>query len=145
MRSRRALDGHPDVRQSVVLIDEDETGVKRLVAYVVAESGRAPAVDDLRRHVSESVPAYAVPSTIVRLDELPLTDNGKLDRKALPRPGTVREDMHARFVAPSTPTEEALAAIWAELLAIDKVGAEDDFFELGGHSLARGEDAGARP
>jgi amino acid adenylation domain-containing protein len=130
-----SLDGHPDIRRSVVLIDEDETGVKRLVAYVVAESDRVPAVDDLRRHVSESVPAYAVPSTIVRLDELPLTDNGKLDRKALPRPGTVREDMHARFVAPSTPTEEALAAIWADLLAIDKVGAEDDFFELGGHSL----------
>jgi amino acid adenylation domain-containing protein len=130
-----SLDGHPDVRQSVVLIDEDETGEKRLVAYVVAESGREPAVDDLRRHVSESVPSYAVPSTIVRLDELPLTANGKLDRKALPRPGTVREDLSARYVAPSTPTEEALAAIWADLLAIDKVGAEDDFFELGGHSL----------
>jgi len=130
-----SLDGHPDVRQSVVLIDEDETGEKRLVAYVVAESGREPAADDLRRHVSESVPSYAVPSTIVRLDELPLTANGKLDRKALPRPGTVREDLRARYMAPSTPTEEALAAIWADLLAIDKVGADDDFFELGGHSL----------
>jgi amino acid adenylation domain-containing protein len=130
-----SLDGHPDVRQSVVLIDEDETGEKRLVAYVVPEIGRVPAVDDLRRHVSESVPGYAVPSTIVRLDELPLTANGKLDRKALPRPGTAREDLRARYVAPSTPTEEALAAIWTDLLAIDKVGAEDDFFQLGGHSL----------
>jgi amino acid adenylation domain-containing protein len=130
-----SLDGHPDVRQSVVLIDQDETGAKRLVAYVVAESGHEPASDDLRRHVSESVPSYAVPSTIVRLDELPLTANGKLDRKALPRPGTVREDLRARYVPPSTPTEEALAAIWADLLAIDKVGTEDDFFELGGHSL----------
>jgi len=130
-----SLDGHPDVRQSVVLIDEDETGVKRLVAYVVAESGREPAADDLRRHASETVPSYAVPSTIVRLDELPLTANGKLDRKALPRPGMVREDLRARYMAPSTPTEEALAVIWADLLAIDKVGAEDDFFELGGHSL----------
>ena len=64
-----------------------------------------------------------------------MTDNGKLDRKALPRPGIVREDLRARYVPPSTPTEEALAAIWADLLAIDKVGAEDDFFELGGHSL----------
>jgi amino acid adenylation domain-containing protein len=130
-----SLEGHPDVRQAVVLIDEDETGVKRLVAYVVAESSRVPAVDDLRRHVSESVPSYAVPSTIVALEELPLTDNAKLDRKALPRPGTVREDLRARYVPPSTPTEEALAEIWADLLAIDKVGAEDDFFELGGHSL----------
>ena len=130
-----SLDGHPDVRQSVVLIDEGETGEKRLVAYVVAETGREPAYDDLRRHVSESVPSYAVPSTIVRLDELPLTANGKLDRKALPRPALLRTDLRARYVAPSTPTEEAVAAIWTDLLGIDKVGAEDDFFELGGHSL----------
>ena len=130
-----ALDVHPDVRQSVVLIDEDDTGQKRLVAYVVPEAGRAPAIDDLRRHVSTLVPGYAVPSTMVLLDELPLTDNGKLDRKALPRPGTTRDDLRARYVAPSTPTEEVLAEIWAELLAIDKVGADDDFFELGGHSL----------
>jgi amino acid adenylation domain-containing protein len=130
-----SLDGHPEVRQSVVLIDEDETGEKRLVAYVVPEIGSAPATDDLRNHVAESVPGYAVPSMFVRLDELPLTANKKLDRTALPRPGTAREDLRSRYVAPSTPTEEALAAIWAELLAIDKVGAEDNFFELGGHSL----------
>lgn len=130
-----SLDAHPEVRQSVVLIDEDETGVKRLVAYVVAENGLEPAPDDLRRHVSESVPSYAVPSTIVRLDELPLTANGKLDRKALPRPALLRTDLRSRYVAPTTPTEEAVAAIWADLLGIDKVGAEDDFFQLGGHSL----------
>ena len=81
------------------------------------------------------MPAYALPSTIVRLEELPRTANGKLDMKALPRPGVVRADLRTRYVAPRTPTEEALAAIWLELLPIDQVGADDDFFDLGGHSL----------
>ena len=129
-----ALDGHPDIRQSVAVIHEDD-GDKRLVAYIVAETGREPAFDDLRRHLAESVPSYALPSTIVQLEELPRTANGKLDLKALPRPGVLRADLGTRFVAPRTPTEEALAAIWLELLPIDEVGAEDDFFHLGGHSL----------
>ena len=129
-----ALDGHPDIRQSVAVINEDD-GDKRLVAYIVAETGREPAFDDLRRHLAESVPSYALPSTIVRLEELPRTANGKLDLKALPRPGVVRADLRTRYVAPRTPTEEALAAIWLELLPIDQVGADDDFFDLGGHSL----------
>jgi acyl carrier protein len=130
-----ALDAHPDVLQSVALIHEDDTGEKQLVAYVVPEEGRDPAVVDLRAHVAAAVPGYAVPSTIVRLDALPTTANGKLDVKALPRPGVSRADLETRYLAPRTPTEEAIAAIWTELLPVDRVGAEDDFFALGGHSL----------
>jgi len=130
-----ALDAHPDVRQSVVVIQEDGAGDKRLVAYIVADDGAEPAIADLRRHLAVSVPAYAVPSAFVTLDAVPLTANGKLDTKALPRPGSDRSDLASRYIAPRTPTEEALASIWSDLLEVDRVGSDDDFFELGGHSL----------
>ena len=130
-----ALDAHPEVLQSVAVLHELETGDKQLVAYIVAENGFQPATTDLRRHLSASVPAYAVPSAIVRLDALPQTANGKIDLKALPRPGVLRSELESRYVAPRSPTEEAIAAIWSELLPVDRVGSEDDFFALGGHSL----------
>src|SRR5579862_2324671 len=130
-----ALDSHPDIRQSVAVIQEDAAGQKRLVAYVVPQEGRDPGTAELRRVLGESVPAYSVPSAIVRLESLPLTANGKLDTKALPRPGSERPDDATPFVPPRTPTEETLAVIWSELLQVDRVGADDDFFELGGHSL----------
>jgi amino acid adenylation domain-containing protein len=130
-----ALDAHPDVHRSVAIILEDETEEKQLVAYVVAEDGREAHTADLRRHLTAAVPGYAVPSAIVHLDALPETANGKLDVKALPRPGVSRPDLETRYVAPRTPTEEAIAAIWSELLPVDRVSSEDDFFELGGHSL----------
>jgi acyl-coenzyme A synthetase/AMP-(fatty) acid ligase len=130
-----ALDAHPDVRQSVAILHEDKTGDKRLVAYVVPEGATEPATDELRRHVGAFVPAYMVPSAIVHLDELPRTANGKLNTAALPKPDARRPDLRAGFVAPSTPAEEVLAGIWTELLAVDRVGANDDFFDLGGHSL----------
>jgi len=130
-----ALDAHPDVRQSVVTVPEDETGERRLVAYVVPDDGHDPVTADLRQHLAASVPAYMIPSAFVRLDSLPLTANGKLDTKSLPRPGSDRSEIAASYVPPRTPTEEVLAAVWSELLQIDQVGAEDSFFELGGHSL----------
>jgi acyl carrier protein len=111
------------------------TWYQRQVAYVVPKDGHDPVTADLRRHLATSVPAYMVPCAIVRLDELPLTANGKLDTKSLPRPDMDRSDLAARYIPPRTPTEEALAAVWSELLQVDRVGAEDDFFELGGHSL----------
>ena len=130
-----ALDRHPDIRQSVAIMAGNETDEKRLVAYVVPHKGHEPAGADLRRHLNTLIPAYSVPSTIIRLDALPLTANGKLDVKSLPTPGVHRSELDAPFVAPRTPTEEMLAGIWEELLPIDRVGATDDFFELGGHSL----------
>ncbi|MFY0568156.1 non-ribosomal peptide synthase/polyketide synthase [Archangium lansingense] len=127
------LDKHPGVRQSVVVAREDRPGDKRLVAYVVASTEQVPATSELRSFLKERLPEYMVPSAFVALEQMPITANGKVDRKALPVPeATVSE---AAYVAPRTPTEEQLAAIWAEVLSVPRVGAEDHFFELGGHSL----------
>ncbi|HVS00902.1 MAG TPA: amino acid adenylation domain-containing protein, partial [Thermoanaerobaculia bacterium] len=127
---------HPEVDSAVVLAREDQPGDKRLVAYLVGESGpvRTP-VSELRRYVRERLPEYMVPSAFVALASWPLTPNGKLDRKALPAPEEVRPEPETSYAAPRTPAEELLADIWAEVLGLERVGVEDDFFELGGHSL----------
>jgi amino acid adenylation domain-containing protein len=130
-----ALDAHADVRQSVAVVAETDDGDKRLVAYVVPSGDALPTQDVLRHHLAEYVPAYMLPSAIVVLDELPRTANGKLDVKALPRPEATRDRLQVEYVAPATPVEELLAEIWADLLGVDRVGANDDFFDLGGHSL----------
>jgi amino acid adenylation domain-containing protein len=120
---------HPEVREAVVLAREDVPGDRRLVAYVVGEV----EADALRAHVRQGLPEYMVPSAFVVLDRLPLTANGKVDRKALPAPDlATAED---RYVAPRTPAEEVLAGIWAEVLRLERVGVEESFFDLGGHSL----------
>ncbi|HYO15514.1 MAG TPA: amino acid adenylation domain-containing protein, partial [Thermoanaerobaculia bacterium] len=125
-----ALTRHPAVREAVVVARE-LAGGKALVAYVVA-SGAPPAASELRDHLRASLPEHMVPSAFVLLDSLPLTPNGKVDRRALPAPEIEAE---RGFVAPRTPVEELLAGLWAELLNVERVGAEDHFFELGGHSL----------
>jgi amino acid adenylation domain-containing protein len=123
---------HAGVREAVVLVREDASGEKRLVAYVAGD-GTAGA-DVLRAHLAERLPEYMVPAAYVRVETLPLTPNGKLDRKALPAPDG--DAFAARgYEAPSGKVEEAVAAIWAELLGVERVGRYDHFFELGGHSL----------
>jgi acyl carrier protein len=92
-------------------------------------------VSDLRQSLEEKLPEYMVPSAIVILDALPLTSNGKVDRKALPFPAADRSDLEEEYAAPRTPIEELLADIWCEVLGVERVGLHDNFFELGGHSL----------
>jgi amino acid adenylation domain-containing protein len=131
----QALRADPRVGDAVVMARADGPGEKRLVAYVVPRDGQhdgaGPTAAELREALTARLPAYLVPGAFVQLESIPLTPNGKVDRRALPAP---QADGDA-FVAPRTPTEEVLAGIWAELLGVERVGAEDDFFALGGHSL----------
>jgi amino acid adenylation domain-containing protein len=127
-----ALSRHPNVREAAVIVREDKSGDKRLVAYVTAR-GRAPLGVDLKALVSRLLPYYMVPDAFVGLPALPTTPNGKLDRQALPIPEY--EAGGADFEPPQTPLEIALAEIWAPLLGVPRVGRNDNFFELGGHSL----------
>ncbi|WP_432010893.1 non-ribosomal peptide synthase/polyketide synthase [Streptomyces cucumeris] len=130
-----ALCGHPDLVEAVVTVREDEPGVRRLVAHVVPGAGAtAPDGAELRALLARTLPDHMIPSAFAVLDRLPLTENGKTDRAALPAP-TPATAPAARFVAPGTPTEEVLAEIWAEVLGAARVGAEDDFFALGGDSV----------
>ena len=116
--------------KAVAVAREEQTGDCGLVGYVVPTNGARPA--DILEFVRRRLPGYMVPSSLVLLDALPLFPNGKVDRRALPAPGTVRRDTAE---SPRTATEAALSAIWAALLGVPEVGVHDDFFELGGHSL----------
>ncbi|NNB93013.1 amino acid adenylation domain-containing protein [Corallococcus exiguus] len=127
-----ALSSVPGVRQALVMAREDRPGEKRLVAYAVCEPEARDAAQ-LRVALQGTLPHYMLPSYIVLLERLPLTPNGKIDRKALPAPDLGGEERV--YVAPRTPTEEAVAAIWSDVLQVARVGAQDNFFELGGHSL----------
>ena len=132
-----ALARHPAVLQAAVVVQGESAGAKRLVACVVFREGMpAPASGELRAFLAESLPDPMVPTAWARLDQLPVTPTGKLDRKALAR---VRvEDSwsgEAGFVPPRNPAEELLAGIWSEVLGVERVGVHDDFFQLGGHSL----------
>jgi acyl carrier protein len=105
------------------------------VAYVVARDdhkGQAGS-DQLKEYLRGKLPEYMVPEMVIELEEIPLTPNGKLDRKNLPKPGAVR--VKKEYIAPRTEVEEVLAMVWADLLHVERVGIEDNFFELGGHSL----------
>ncbi len=131
-----ALARHPAVREAVVLARADAGGETRLVAYVVAPPEAAPAAQDLRQLLKASLPEHMIPSAFVVLDTLPLTPHGKVNRKALPAPEAARSEPESTFVAPRSIAEETIAAIWSEVLRVERVGARDDFFLLGGHSLA---------
>ncbi|MFD4777075.1 amino acid adenylation domain-containing protein, partial [Streptomyces sp. NPDC058427] len=127
-----ALVGRPDVAQATVIVREDRPGDKRLVAYLTAAEGARIEPGDVRRQVSGLLPVYMVPSSFVVLDEIPLTVNGKVDRRALPAPQFVN-DVTGR--APRTAKEEVLCGLFAEVLGLPSVTIDDHFFHIGGHSL----------
>ncbi|HYG11274.1 MAG TPA: amino acid adenylation domain-containing protein, partial [Pyrinomonadaceae bacterium] len=130
-----ALAGHPEVRESAVVLREDAPGDQRLVGYVVPAPASEVAVPELLRYLKSKLPDYEVPSALVLLDELPLTVNGKVDVAALPAPAPGRPDAEKEFVAARTQVEKALAAVWSEVLRIESISLNDNFFDLGGHSL----------
>jgi hypothetical protein len=128
-----ALCRHPDVREAAVLARQDMPEDTRLVAYAAAREGKSPAISELRAFLRARLPEYMVPSAFVMLGALPLTPNGKLDRRALPPPDRAHPELGGTL--PRTPGEETVAAIWREVLQLERVGVHDNFFDLGGHSL----------
>jgi fengycin family lipopeptide synthetase B len=145
-----ALRTHGDIGEAVVLAREETAGEKRLVAYLVKAPGAAPSISELREFLKEKLPEYMTPAAFVMLDALPMTENGKMDRRALPAPDAARPDLEEAYVAPRNAREERLAEIWARVLGLERVGIHDNFFELGGDSIlsiqiiARANQAGLR-
>jgi amino acid adenylation domain-containing protein len=128
------LGQHALVAEVVVIAREDTPGDKRLVAYVVAADEAGPEASELKSFLAERLPEYMVPTAFVAVATIPLTSNGKVDRKALPAP-EARAGIDGAIVAPRNPVEEVLAGIWAEILDVPALGIHDNFFDLGGHSL----------
>ncbi|WP_279609035.1 non-ribosomal peptide synthetase [Burkholderia gladioli] len=127
---------HEAVREAIVIARQDPAGNARLLAYVslLDAAPRAELVRGLREHLAARLPEYMVPAAFVVLDALPLTRNGKVDRRALPEPDD-EAFVQAQYEAPQGETEQTIAALWAELLGVERVGRHDNFFALGGHSL----------
>jgi len=126
-----ALTRQPGVESAVVL-ERDDGGEKRLVAYVVGPSGGTSA-EELRRGLQRTLPEPMLPSAFVFLEAFPLTQQGKVDRRALPAPE--RPQPGSGFIPPRTPLEEEVARVWRDVLKVERVGVSDSFWELGGHSL----------
>jgi amino acid adenylation domain-containing protein len=126
---------HPSVQDIIVIAGEDTPGEKRLVAYVIARSGQTLETGNLRNFGKEKLPQYMIPSAFVVLESLPLTSNGKVDRRALPAPDKGDAVTDAAYRPPQTEVERIITAIWQQVLQVGQVGLNDNFFDLGGHSL----------
>jgi amino acid adenylation domain-containing protein len=135
------LSAQPGIREAVVTVRADRSGDAVLVAYVTTE-GWSDGQESLREALREQLPAYMIPSAIVELDRLPLSPNGKVDRRALPSPDPNETRSSKQYVAPRTDTERRLAEQWQSFLGVELVGVNDDFFELGGHSITATRAAG---
>jgi amino acid adenylation domain-containing protein len=129
------LNSHPGVKSSVVAAREDDSGEKRLIAYLILADDSRPTASGLRSHLQKQIPDYMIPAEFVEIDSFPLNSSGKIDRAALPTPNPGNSLPDEEFVAPQSIVELRLAEIIASLLHIDRVGANDNFFLLGGHSL----------
>jgi amino acid adenylation domain-containing protein len=129
------LNRHPAVQKSVVVLREDIPNEQRLVSYVVIDDQVPCSHHHLQNFLKKQLPNYMMPSAFVTIKALPLTTNGKVDRRALPPPDKYLSHLEATFVAARTPIEEILTGIWRQVLGLEQVGIHDNFFELGGHSL----------
>ncbi|HXM49298.1 MAG TPA: amino acid adenylation domain-containing protein, partial [Pyrinomonadaceae bacterium] len=130
-----ALNSHPSLLDSVVVTRITNSGERQLVGYVVRRPECEPSVSELRNHLKEKLPEYMVPSDIVLLEQLPLTSNGKIDRKALPEPERIKTESAKHLVLPRNRVEETLASVWKEVLGLNQIGVDENFFELGGDSI----------
>ncbi|WP_442949096.1 non-ribosomal peptide synthetase [Nostoc sp.] len=122
---------HPAVRETVIVVAESQ----RIVAYVVPQTEQTLEILELRSFLESKLPSYMMPAAFVLLEAFPLTPNGKIDRKALPKPDTARPELEAAYQPPQTEIEKTIAEIWQKVLQLEDVGIHDNFFELGGHSL----------
>src|SRR4029077_17687775 len=129
------LGRHPAIRECVVTARADGLGIKRLIAYLVSRDQSGPTASELRNFLNDKLPDFMVPAAFVQLSALPLTTNGKVDRKALPMPDHARPALERKYVAPRDDVERRLTQIWENLLGVQPVGVQDKFFDLGGHSL----------
>jgi amino acid adenylation domain-containing protein len=130
-----ALRSHGDIKDAVVIAEQGKSRDARIIAYYASERQPGVAVDELRRFLGAKLADYMVPSAFVKLDALPLTSNGKVDRKALPEPGNDRPNLKEPYQSPRNATEQKLVEIWEGLLNVRPVGVHDNFFDLGGQSL----------
>ena len=130
-----AMSRHESVRAVVVAAREVREGEQRLVAYVVGNQQQLPTASEWRTFLIQRLPEYMIPSLFVRLEELPLLPNGKVNRAALPVPDASRPELRREFVAPENPTQARLVELYMNVLALEQVGIHDDFFELGGDSI----------
>jgi hypothetical protein len=131
----QTLAGNAAVQSCAVLAREDDPGNKQLVAYVIPARTVSASARDLQDFLKQRLPEFMVPAQFVFLDAFPLTQNGKVDRKALPAPTRDEVPAGRAFVAPRTDTEKTLAGIWAPLLNLERIGVHDDVFDLGANSL----------
>ncbi|MEH1765145.1 MAG: amino acid adenylation domain-containing protein [Nostoc sp.] len=132
----REIAQHPEVRETVVLARQEETGEKQLVAYVVPHQNSSYTSNQLRSFLEQRLPSHMLPSAFVLLESMPLTVNGKLDRQKLPAPSRERPQLEQAYISPQTDLELLLAGILSDLLKIDRIGIDDNFFDLGGSSIS---------
>ena len=126
---------HATVREATVILTNDASGEKRLVAYYVPQSGQKATNSELHGFLKDCLPEYMVPAAFVELERMPLNSNGKIDKKALPAADLARPERTEDYVSPETPLEQEVASVWKEALGLDRVGINENFFEIGGHSL----------
>ncbi|MDN9009505.1 non-ribosomal peptide synthetase [Brevibacillus laterosporus] len=129
------LGQHPEIRDAVVIMREDQNSNKQLIAYFTTYNQEMLSASELRSYTEKKLPVHMIPAAFIYLDHVPVTPNGKVDRKALPAPLIEREESNTPFIEPITETEVILSGFWKEIVGIDRISIIDDFFNSGGHSL----------